>query len=241
VRSSLVDMRRSIVGEVVMSQELEKLGNSMVTGKVPDLWHSVGYPSLKPLGSWVSDLISRLAFLARWVKNDAPNTFWISGFFFTQAFLTGTRQNFARKYTIPIDEVEWDFEILKEYQQPTTSDADTTSDALAKPEDGAYCYGWFVEGANWDNTEMFLVESNPKELFVGMPVIWLKPARIVEDKRKKHVYMCPVYKTSERRGMLSTTGHSTNFVIMAQLPMAPTDLERHWIKRGVAMLTQLDS
>ena len=62
VKKSLVDVRRAIKGEVVMSSELEALGNFMVKGWVPDMWTAVSYPSLKPLGSWVNDLLARLQF-----------------------------------------------------------------------------------------------------------------------------------------------------------------------------------
>jgi len=56
-----------------------------------------------------------------------------------------------------------------------------------------------------------------------------------------HVYMCPVYRTSFRQGTLSTTGHSTNFVMFIRLPMRAEERQKHWIKRGCAMLTQLDT
>ncbi|KAJ8605524.1 hypothetical protein CTAYLR_000064 [Chrysophaeum taylorii] len=247
IKRRLKEVQRAIKGIVVMSGDLEAMGNSMVQGQVPTIWSKAAYPSRKPLGSWVADLLQRLDFLRSW--NDAkaaPAVFWISGFYFTQAFITGTLQNFARKYQIPIDTVAFDYAILTPGQEKAAY--------AHKPQDGSICRGLFLEGARWNIEDHVLTESRPRELHTTVPLFHLLPKSkpdiepvigrpelyTGEIAGTAHVYMCPVYKESTRQGTLSTTGHSTNFVMFIRMPMAKHHDQKHWIKRGVAMLTQLD-
>lgn len=70
-----------------------------------------------------------------------------------------------------------------------------------------------------------------------MPPIWMVPRETAHFRTFQH-YLCPMYKTTERRGVLSTTGHSTNFVLDVKLPSSKDPA--HWARRGVALLTSLN-
>lgn len=100
--------------------------------------------------------------------------------------MTGAAQNYARKYTIPIDDVVFDFEMQKK-------------DTFDKgPENGVYTYGLFLEGARWDKEESRMAESMPKILFTLAPTMLWMPYRKKDIPTYPH-YKCPVYKTSDRR------------------------------------------
>merc|ERR1711998_706780 len=223
IRTSLKNIKKAVKGQIVMSGPLEALGQALIFAKIPEMWKKApSYPSLKPVAGYVSDLIERCEFFNSWLKDKPPPVYWISGFFFTQAFVTGAKQNFARKFTIPIDAIEFDYEIMPKdsYRNP--------------PRDGVYTYGFFLEGCRWDKKTEGLAESQPKVLFSPAPIIWFKPIQGADLGSYPH-YACPTYKTSERKGVLATTGHSSNFICFIRMPSNMP--QAHWIQRGAAMLS----
>eukprot|EP00933_Yihiella_yeosuensis_P037116 TRINITY_DN30995_c0_g1_i1.p1 TRINITY_DN30995_c0_g1~~TRINITY_DN30995_c0_g1_i1.p1 ORF type:complete len:511 (-),score=103.87 TRINITY_DN30995_c0_g1_i1:80-1612(-) len=230
IRASLVDIGKAVKGLVIMDADLEEVAGCILLNKLPEFWKKTSYPSLKPMSSYIADLVARLDFFTKWTENGHPSNYWLSGFYFTQSFLTGQLQNYARANKLPIDTLIWSYKILKKEIKHHP-----------KPEMGCIVYGLFMDGARWDNENMVIADSFPKVLTSEVPYMHWSPIEKSKDTLdKKTVYPSPVYKTSERKGVLSTTGHSTNFVATISIPIAPEHSAKHWTKRGVACLTQLD-
>ncbi len=136
LQQSLQDLRGALDGQKVMTVELEKLGESLLNNCLPSLWADKSYPCLKPLMSYIfKDLQKRITMFKDWIEKGIPTVFWISGFFFTQCFFTGVLQNYARKTTIPIDKLTFDFLVLDQKQEFETP-----------PSKGCYIEGLFIEG-----------------------------------------------------------------------------------------------
>lgn len=228
MRSSLVDIQKAINGLIVMSSDLDNMYTAFLNGKLPQIWNAVSFASLKPLGSWVKDLLERVAFFRKWLVHGEPVVFDLSVFFFPQGFMTGTLQNFARKYQTAIDSLAFTFAVM---------DVESAGEITQSPSDGIYVDGLWLEGARWSRSLSRLEEARPGEMFSSMAIIHFLPAADVV--RAKSEYPTPVYKTSVRQGTLSTTGISTNFVIAVYLPTEKKP--DYWVMNGAAFLLNLNT
>jgi dynein heavy chain len=227
--ANLKDFRKAIKGLIVMTQDLESLGNSMFVNEQPALWVKLGPLSLKPLSSWYLDILARCAFFQMWYDlGKAPPCFWVSGIFFPQAFFTGAIQNFARQYNEEID-------LLSYKQIPLDDIKDAKKELTEPPKDGVYVYGIFLEGARWSTATHQIEDSRPKELYTDLPPLWFCPIKNREPDILD--YRCPCYKVVSRKGVLLTTGHSTNFVLYIEMK---TDKPiSKWVKAGMAAFLAL--
>jgi dynein heavy chain len=186
---SLVELDLGFRGDLTMSESMEELANSLFLDRVPKRWELLAYPSLRPLGSWLSDLQSRIAQLTEWTGNpaDAPVVAWISGLFNPQSFITAVMQKTAQEKNLELDKLSLQVEVTKKM----------TAEEMTQPaKEGTYISGLYLEGGSWNLPNSLLEPSKPRQMFSPLPVINIKPA--VLDKEDKAVFMCPVYKTQQR-------------------------------------------
>jgi len=215
---SLAELDLGFKGELQMSDLMEALVASLFMDRVPDTWAKLAYPSLRPLGTWLSDLNARIKQLSDWTMDptNMPKVIFLPRLFNPQSFLTAIKQVTAQKQTLELNKLF----ILTEVTKRTLEEVD----AVAR--EGSYVHGLCLEGARWDTGNNRLDESKPKEMYFTMPIINCKAQMIASDgKEEKNIYQCPVYKTANR---------GPTFVFTAQL--RTTHNPGKWISAGVALI-----
>jgi dynein heavy chain len=125
VRTQLTNMVLAIDGSIIMTPDLVEAIDLVYDFRVPRPWTfdptGAEIAWLMPsLGSWIKGLLDRHYQLNNWITKERPQSFWLTGFFNPQGFLTSmkqevTRQRKAQQWSL--DEVEYATEVLKEIIQ----------------------------------------------------------------------------------------------------------------------------
>ena len=109
-------------------------------------------------------------------------------------------------------------------------------DAMVAPDrndHGLIITGLYVESAQWDSEAKRLTEPIYGQMITSLGPVWFAPCTELD---KDGMYAMPLYTTTLRYGVLSTTGTSTNYVLNMHLPT--DENPRHWILRGAAAFIQ---
>lgn len=218
IRTSLDELALGLKGDLVISESMDALATALAADRVPLSWAAVAYPSLRPLSSWIKNLISRHIQLSEWSSspNSLPNSVWLPGLFNPASFLTAVQQVAARKGGYALDATA----LVTEVTRKVDSQVD------APPREGAYIHGLYLEGARWEERNGCLEESRPKEMACALPVLHVRGVPAEKVSVPADTYACPVYTTEAR---------FRQEVFTVQLK-GGKQLARKWAQAGVALL-----
>jgi len=219
----LIDIQLAFKGELTMSEQMETLMDNISMNRVPAKWSKKAFPSQRGLGSWLTNIKQRLEQLILW-KDDPgriPKVTFINRLFNPQSFLTAIKQIFSREYKVELNKTA----IVTEIQRKWYWEQD-----IPDCKDGAWIFGFQVEGARWDVQNLTLDESLPKIQFSVVPVVAAKAIVSGAAREEKNIYQCPVYKTEDR---MST------YVFTAQMKTAKHPPAK-WILAGVALIMDIE-
>eukprot|EP00164_Ancoracysta_twista_P001803 GFYU01002367.1.p1 GENE.GFYU01002367.1~~GFYU01002367.1.p1 ORF type:complete len:811 (+),score=281.55 GFYU01002367.1:300-2435(+) len=219
-RSTLSDLQLAIAGTIIMSNELGSALDCIFDARVPPAWAKISWDS-PTLGLWFTGLIQRAEQLSAWLYSGRPSSFWLTGFFNPQGFLTAMRQEVTRKHA------GWAMDDVVLFTEVTKHEKEEIKDG---PSEGVYIYGLFLDGCCWDKKLNKLVDSPPKVLFSPLPVLYVSAVQASEKRVDVYSYQCPCYRTPKR----------TDLMYIFTVDIRSEDPPQKWVLRGVALLCSKD-
>jgi dynein heavy chain len=236
VRKTLRGLQQAIDGEIIMTPQLVDALNAISDAKPPVHWYtdasgaSIAW-SLPSVALWFGSLLDREKQMTSWLTTTRPITYWLTGFFNQQGFLTAARQEVTRRHKAEkwaLDDVMLKCDVTEHLDVKRIKNP---------PDEGVLIHGLFLEGCSWEKVGSSgrLKESSPKELFTPLPV--LKVGAVTSEKFRKiysvpgkYFYDCPCYAQPRR------TDLNYIFVVKLESDVPPA----HWVLRGVALLCTKD-
>eukprot|EP00756_Hemistasia_phaeocysticola_P024345 Hpha_TRINITY_DN15946_c1_g2::TRINITY_DN15946_c1_g2_i1::g.73102::m.73102/K10408/DNAH; dynein heavy chain, axonemal len=188
VRESLVELDLALRGELVMSESIQSLADSILLDRIPESWRPHSFVTLRGLGSWCLNLCARNAQLLEWCQDvTTPKVTRVDLFFNPMSFLTAIAQHTAMQNSYDLDRMDLVCEPTKRMPDAVEHSA----------REGCHVFGLSMEGARWDPTGSSIEDSRLKELHSLLPVVTIRalPSNKVD---RKDQYECPLYKTQAR-------------------------------------------
>jgi dynein heavy chain len=228
VRHTLKSMVDAIDGTTIMTPEIVESINAVFDFRVPYKWQfdptgaEISWMTAS-LGGWMKGLEDRHFQLKKWIiGGERPQSFWLTGFFNPQGFLTAMKQEVARTKKSqgggwPLDEVVYDTEVTKD--QVTTDDGRLDNVKLALPGgEGVLVHGLYLEGAIWGKNRHLDDHLPTSDYFNRFPFLHVTAIFLPRNEKErqaqaagtrgggktdyatkqKYYYDCPVYKYPKR-------------------------------------------
>jgi len=221
-RRTLEQLELAIAGTVIMTPDLVDCANGLFDARVPAAWLKKSWMA-PTLGLWFGPgLCSRTAELVSWLEIGRPKSFWMTGYFNAQGFLTAVQQEVTRRHQ------GWSLDEIQMYTEVTPMEKEDV-EKKDRLEEGVYVWGQFFEAAAWDKKRNSLVDAPPKKLFCPVPCIFVTAIKKGEKKLGGD-YSCPCYTIPRRTGQY----YVFNANIKTDVPPSV------WCLRGTALLCSKD-
>ena len=195
--TSLELLEKVLLGEVVMTDNLEALLRCISDGTLPKAWRKFAPMTQMKLGSWMLHFTKRFEQYCQWIsrveKGSDLTCVWLGGFHVPESYLTALLQISSRKNHWPLDQCSLYTRVTK-----LTFREEFIEDDVSVPDkNGILVYGLFLEGAGWDYDRSELRLQDPKQLIVELPIVHVTAA-MSDTHKSNESFLAPVYVTPSR-------------------------------------------
>jgi len=227
IHDSLLLLKISLEGTVLIGPEMELLGRCITANLVPPTWQCA-YPSSKPLASWINDLNSRVSFVSAWLRSGSePISMSLPSFIAPGGLLVAVLQRQSQRVRVPLDDLM--------YRQEITPFSDPNG-VQEGSQRGVFVHGLTLVGARLMPRARALQPMRPGQLACKLPVLECVIVNLGQPMRG--VYECPLYRAMHIDWARSDA-RGTNLVTMLLLPGGgAVDM---WILNGVAVFCEFES